>query len=163
LSGNLTHELAAATGLVGLTVVVHLVGLDVLMRLTRLHVRRFLSAWDNLDRLIVPLGIVIGLLVVHGAEIWLYALAYRGLHAAPDMEQALYFSIVAYSTLGEAGPMLPPAWRVLGGLEAVNGMLMLGWSTALLFQVLSHLLEPGEEHALPRGAISRTARRARRD
>jgi hypothetical protein len=58
--------------------------------------------------------------------------------------------------------MLPNAWRIVGAMEAINGMLLIGWSTAFLFQVLSHLLEPGEDHALPKGAISRTARRARR-
>jgi hypothetical protein len=159
--GNLPHALAVATCLVGATVVIHIVGLDLLMRLTRLHVSRFLSVWHDLDRLVVPMGIVTGLFIVHGAEIWLYAFAYMGLGLIPTVEGALYYSTASYSTLGEAGATLPVAWRVLGALEAINGMLLLGWSTAFLFQVLSHLLEPGEEHALPKGAISRTARRAR--
>jgi voltage-gated potassium channel len=159
--GHLLHALGVATALVGATVVMHMVGLDILMRLTRLHLRWLLSTWHDLDRLIVPMGIVTGLFVVHGAEIWLYAFAYKALGLLPTVEAALYYSTVSYSTLGEAGAPLPQAWRMLGALEAINGMLMLGWSTAFLFQVLSHLLEPGEDHALPRGAISRTARRAR--
>jgi len=160
--GNLPQALAVATGLVGATVVMHMVGLDVLMRLTRLHLRWFLSIWHDLDRLLVPMGIVTGLFVLHGAEIWLYALAYKLLGLLPTTEAALYYSTVSYSTLGEGGAPLPEAWRMLGALEAINGMLMLGWSTAFLFQVLSHLLEPGETHALPKGAISRTARREHR-
>lgn len=159
--GNLPHALAIATGLVGATVVMHMVGLDLLMRLTRLHLRWFLSVWHDLDRLLVPMGIVTGLFVLHGAEIWLYAFAYKALGLLPTIEAALYYSTVAYSTLGEGGAPLPTDWRILGALEAINGMLMLGWSTAFLFQVLSHLLEPGEAHALPKGAISRTARRER--
>ena len=158
---DLTHELALATGLVAGTVVIHLFGLDLLMRLTRLHVERFLSTWHNVDRLVVPLGIVTGLFFVHGFEIWVYACAYKALGLVPDLESALYVSASSYSPLGEAAGVLPKGWRVVGALEAVNGMLLIGWSTALLFQVLSQLLEPGEEHALPRGAISRTARRAR--
>jgi hypothetical protein len=159
---DLPRELATATVLVGATVVVHMIGLDLLMRLTRLHLRRFLSDWLNLDRVLVPTGIVIGLFAVHGLEIWLYAFAYLGLGVLPRVEPALYFSTVAYSTLGESGSMLPRAWRIVGAMESINGMLLIGWSTAFLFQVLSHLLEPGEDHALPRGAISRTARRARK-
>ncbi|WP_293353327.1 two pore domain potassium channel family protein [Phenylobacterium sp.] len=160
MPASLLHELIVATGLVAATVVIHLVGLDLLMRLTGLHLRRFLSAWLNLNRLLVPLGIVLGLFVLHGVEIWLYAVAYRLLGAMPTIEQALYFSTSAYSTLGEAGAVLPVAWRVVGVLEAVNGMLLLGWSTAFLFQVLDRLLRPSDEdHPLPRGAIARLSPR----
>jgi len=159
--GNLVHELVVATALIAATVVIHLAGLDLLMRLTGLHLRRFMSAWVGLDRLVVPLGIVLGLFVVHGVEIWLYAFAYRLLGLMPTIEQALYFSVNAYSTMGEAGPVLPVDWRVVGVLEAVNGMLMIGWSTAFLFQVLNHLLEPPpEDHPLPRGAIARLSPRS---
>ena len=76
----------------------------------------------------------------------------------PTIEQALYYSISAYSTIGEAGPILPPAWRVVGALEAINGMLLLGWSTAFLYKILDHLLvSDGQDHPLPRGAIARAA------
>lgn len=161
MNSNLLHELLVSTGLVAATVVIHLLGLDVLMALVSLHLRRFTTAWLRLDQLVVPLGIVLGLLMLHGVEIWLYAFAFRTLGALPDLEQALYFSASAYSTAGEAG--LPVQWRVVGALEAVNGMLLLGWSTAFLFQVLSRLMfTDDEDHPLPRGAIARPARRSRR-
>lgn len=160
MPASLLHQLIVATVMVAATVVIHLVGLDVLMRLTGLHLRRFLSSWLDLNRLLVPLGIVLGLFALHGVEIWLYAFAYRTLGALPTIEQALYFSTSAYSTLGEAGAALPVEWRVVGVLEAVNGMLLLGWSTAFLFQVLTHLLQPSaEDHPLPRGAIARSSPR----
>ncbi|MBL8771974.1 MAG: hypothetical protein JNK30_11385 [Phenylobacterium sp.] len=156
--GNLAHELTTATVLVSATVVIHLIGLDVLMRLTGLHLRRFMSAWHGIDRLLVPLGIVIGLFTLHGLEIWLYAFAYWTVGLLPSLEAALYYSTSAYSTVGEAGAMLPKAWRIVGVLEAINGMLLIGWSTAFLFQVLSHL-QHDEEHPLPKGAIARRGRR----
>jgi voltage-gated potassium channel len=159
LLGNLPHELVLATGLVAGTVVIHLVGLEALMRLTDLYLRRFLSAWVHVDRLLVPLGIVLGLFVLHGAEIWLYAAFFKFTGILPTLEEALYFSTSAYSTLGEAGAFLPKEWRVLGTLEGINGMLLMGWSTAFLFQVLSHLMESDEDHPLPKGAISRTSAR----
>jgi hypothetical protein len=152
---DLAHQLFVSTVLVAATVLVHLVGLDVLLSLTGAHLRRFQTAWLRLDRLLAPLGIVLGLFVLHGLEIWLYAFAYRLLGALPNLEQALYFSISAYSTLGEAGAAMPATWRVVGVLEAVNGMLLIGWSTAFLFHVLNHLLITTEEHPLPRGALSR--------
>ena len=156
---NLPHELLFSTLMVGLTVVIHLAGLDVLLSLTGLHLKFFKSAWVRLDRLLVPLGIVLGLFVVHGLEIWLYAFAYLALGLMPDLEQALYFSTSAYSTIGEAGAVMPVYWRVVGVLEGVNGMLLIGWSTAFLFQILEHLLAVSDHHEIPRGAIAHRRQR----
>jgi hypothetical protein len=156
---DLATELAASAVMVSATVLVHLAGLDLLLSVTGLHLRFLQTGWVRLDRLIVPLGIVMGLFAVHGVEIWLYAFAYRLLHILPDVESALYFSASAYSTLGEAGAVLPQPWRVMGVLEGINGMLLIGWSTAFLFHVLNHLLVTPDEHPLPRGAISPKRRR----
>ena len=156
---NLPHELLLSTVMVGLTVVIRLAGLDVLLSLTRLHLKFLKTAWVRLDRLVVPLGIVLGLFVLHGLEIWLYAAAYVLLGILPDVETALYVSTSAYSTVGEAGAVAPAPWRIVGVLEAVNGMLLIGWSTAFLFQILDHLLAVSDQHEIPRGAIARRRRR----
>ena len=153
----LVQELLVATALASATVLIHLAGLDVLQALTRWHIERF-TRWIHLDRVIVPLGIVLGLFVVHGAEIWLYAVVYWKAGMLGSLEQALYFSTSAYSTLGETGAILPVPWRIVGVIEGVNGMLMIGWSTAFLFQILTHLMWD-DDGPLPRGAIARTARR----
>ena len=71
---------------------------------------RRLARWITLDRLLVPLGIVLGLFVLHGVEIWLYALIYWRTGMLGTLEQALYFSTSAYSTVGETGALLPEAW-----------------------------------------------------
>jgi len=158
----LAHQLVIATAVVSATVVIHLIGLDLLQATLRWHIER-LTRWVRLDRMIVPLGIVIALFAVHGAEIWLYALVYWGAGALPSLDQALYFSTSAYSTLGETGTILPSTWRIVGALEAINGMLLIGWSTAFLFQILRHIMwdEDGVDW-IPRGAISpRTGRRPR--
>ena len=157
---NLLAELGLSTLIVSVTVLIHLAGLDLLQLLTRVHLERF-ATWIDLDRIVVPVGIVLGLFVVHGVEIWLYALIYWQLHLLPNLESALYFSTSAYSTLGETGAVLPVAWRVMGVLEAVNGMLLIGWSTAFLFQILQHLMWGESDHPLPRGAIARASPRPR--
>jgi hypothetical protein len=100
-----------------------------------------------------------GLFVLHGLEIWIYALLYWSMQMLPDLETALYFSTSAYSTVGETGAILPIPWRIVGVLEAVNGMLLIGWSTAFLFQILSHLMDDEEETQLPKGAIARSSPR----
>jgi hypothetical protein len=155
---NLPHELLLSTVLVGATVLIHLAGLDLLLSLTGLHLRFLKTAWVRLDRLLVPLGIVLGLFVLHGLEIWLYALVYLFMGLQPDLESALYLSTSTYSTLGEAGAAAPAGWRVFSVLEAINGLLLIGWSTAFLFQILDHLLAVSD-HEIPRGVISHKHRR----
>lgn len=155
---NLFRELALSTGVVSATVVVHLLGLDALQAIVRWHLDRF-TTWIHLDRMLVPLGIVIGLFVLHGVEIWIYALVYWRLHLLETLEAGLYFSTSAYSTLGETGAILPVAWRIVGVLEGINGMLLIGWSTAFLFQILDHLMRPDADHAPHKGAIARPVRR----
>ena len=157
---NLVAQLALSTVLVSVTVVMHLVGLGILRRLVRLHLERFLLL-VHLDRVIVPLGVVLGLFVVHGAEIWMYALTYELMGLTDTLEDALFISTSSYSTIGEAAGLMPADWRLVGVLEGVNGMLLIGWSTAFLFQVISHLTADDEEHPLPKGAIARGKSRRR--
>ena len=155
------QQLLIATAVVSSTVVIHLIGLDILEALLRWRLAR-LTRWIHLDRTTVPLGIVLGLFVVHGAEIWLYAIIYWKTAALPRLEQALYFSTSAYSSLGETGTILPPGWRIVGALEAINGMLLIGWSTAFLFQILHHLMWAREDdRRLPKGVIARPVARTR--
>lgn len=150
----LALELLVATLLVSITVTLHLGGLELLLHLTRLHLKFFKTAWLRLDRFLVPLGIALGLFILHGLEIWIYAFAYRLLDALPHIEEALFFSTSAYSTLGAVGASLPKPWRIVGVLESVNGMLLIGWSTAFLFQTLRWIMAPDSAHPLPEGAIA---------
>lgn len=159
---NLLPQLGLATALVSATVVMHLVGLGILRRLVKLHLERFLIL-VHLDRVIVPLGVVLGLFVVHGAEIWLYALVYDAMGLAGTLEEALFISTSSYSTIGEAAGLLPPNWRLVGVLEGVNGMLLIGWSTAFLFQLLDHLMTDDEEVQAQKGAIARRRRSRKLD
>ncbi len=157
---NLAAQLLLSTVLVSATVVMHLIGLGILRRLVRLHLERFLL-FVHLDRVIVPMGVVLGLFVVHGAEIWLYALTYRAMGLTDSLEEALFISTSSYSTIGEAAGLLPANWRLVGVLEGVNGMLLIGWSTAFLFQLLDHIMSDDDEIKAQKGAIARR-RKARR-
>ncbi|MFM8754086.1 MAG: hypothetical protein ACKODL_05240 [Phenylobacterium sp.] len=151
---NLVAQLGLSTLLVCVTVVMHLIGLGLLRRLVRLHLERFLL-FVHLDRVIVPLGVVLGLFVVHGSEIWIYALTYQVMGLTDSLETALFISTSSYSTIGEAAGLLPPDWRLVGALEGVNGMLLIGWSTAFLFQLLDHIMSDDDEVKAQRGAIAR--------
>jgi voltage-gated potassium channel Kch len=57
------------------------------------------------------------------------------------MNTALYFSTVTYATIGY-GDVVPPAeWRLVAVMEGLTGVLMLGWSSALVFAVVVRLID----------------------
>jgi len=70
------------------------------------------------------------------AGVWIWALTLRGLGIFDAMEPAVYFSLVAFTTLGFGDILLPMEWRLLGGLAAANGLLNIGMVTALLVEAL---------------------------
>jgi hypothetical protein len=156
---DLVRELLASLGMVALMVVVHMLGLTGLIRLTDLHLKHLRTPWLSLDRLVVPLGIVTGLFILHGIEVVTYAVAYIVLGVVRDLETALYVSAGSYSTAGWAGVHIEDSWRVMVALEGLNGLILIGWSTAFLFQTLQRLLAGEHGHPLPEGAIAKVSPR----
>jgi hypothetical protein len=77
------------------------------------------------------------MVLCHLVEIVLWGLLYLAAAALPDPHAAFYFSAVTYTTTGYGDLVLPPEWRLVGGIEALTGILMSGWSTAFFFAVLS--------------------------
>jgi hypothetical protein len=68
-----------------------------------------------------------------------WAGAYLKVGAIEGLEQALYFSIVTYTTLGYGDITLNQDWRLLASFEAANGIIMFGWTTALIVAFLQRL------------------------
>ena len=56
-----------------------------------------------------------------------------------NMEPALYFSIVTFSTLGYGDIVLDPQWRILGSLTAANGLIIVGLNTAVLVEAIARI------------------------
>ncbi|WP_407187745.1 potassium channel family protein [Bradyrhizobium centrosematis] len=81
------------------------------------------------------------LMLAHTLEVLVWALAYLILGAAPAESDLLYFAFVNYTTLGYGDITPHQAWRLTGPMTAMNGILLFGWSTAVLFEVLRKTLE----------------------
>jgi len=81
--------------------------------------------------------VTLWLLVAHAVNVWIWAGALMGVGAFDALEPALYFSVVAFTTLGFGDITLPVEWRLLSGLAAANGLLLFGLSTAFLVEFLS--------------------------
>lgn len=72
----------------------------------------------------------------HFLEVVLWAGTYALVHAAPPGTHLVYFAFVNYTTLGYGDDLPNNEWRLLAPLTALNGVLLIGWSTALMFEVL---------------------------
>jgi len=89
----------------------------------------------------VMVGTAAALMVAHTLEVFVWALAYAIVGAAPPGSDLLYFAFVNYTTLGYGDITPTQAWRLTGPMTAMNGILMFGWSTAVLFEVLRKTLD----------------------
>jgi voltage-gated potassium channel Kch len=80
-------------------------------------------------------------LAAHLAEIALWALSFVLCGEFSNFAAALYYSGNTYTTLGDSTAVLSARWRMLGPIEAADGMLMFGVSTAIIFAVIHRLIE----------------------
>ena len=78
--------------------------------------------------------------LLHFAQIALWAFFYAWQRAMPDFASALYFSAVTYTTTGYGDLVLAREWRLVGAVEALTGILMCGWSTAFFVAVVGRSL-----------------------
>ena len=85
---------------------------------------------------IVSIATVPVLMAAHFSEVMVWSLAYAIVHAAAAGADPVYFAFVNYTTLGYGDVTPVERWRLLGPITAMNGVLMFGWSTAVIFEVL---------------------------
>ncbi len=124
-------NLALGTGLIFITVVVHMAAMIVLGDLSYIFIDR-LKIQRRQARMVAMVLVVLGLFFAHTIEVWLWAYAFWVIDAIPQFEAALYFSAVTFSTLGYSDEHISDTWRLLASLEGIDGFLLIGWSTAFL-------------------------------
>ena len=141
--------------LIAMTVTIHAGGVALMAFLTvGIRVRL-----ERADRLKSPhmFAIVIGLIgsvglllaVLHGIEAAVWAGAYWWLGAVNSVADALLYSVDSISTRGASGLTLGRHWLMMGALEATDGMLLFGISTAYIFTVMQDywpLMTRGRRH-----------------
>jgi hypothetical protein len=99
------------------------------------------SAQPALFLAAVMIPIVSVLMAAHAVEVVVWSWAYAILDAAPADADLVYFAFVNYTTLGYGDVVPVERWRLLGPMTAMNGVLLFGWSTAVLFEVLRKTME----------------------
>lgn len=137
----ITH-LAVSTALVVLTVLIHGSGLALFARLLRTEVRNERSlhvpAFSRRSMLFT-IALVLALFALHGIEIWIYGLFYLWVGAIGNLETAIYYSTISYAGIGYDDRYILASWRLVAGIEGINGLLLLGWSTAFFVTMVARL------------------------
>jgi Ion channel len=121
-------------------IAVHAMAMIVVIRVSRSAAARWQSV-PTLRLATVMIATVGVLMCAHLCEIAIWSLAYAVLDVAPEGADRLYFAFVNYTTLGYGDVVPVPRWRLLGPMAAMNGVLLFGWSTAVIFEVLSLTLQ----------------------
>ncbi|MBW1749945.1 MAG: two pore domain potassium channel family protein [Deltaproteobacteria bacterium] len=113
------------------------------MSLTHVILNRFKkkhSKYRLLNSNVRRIGIIVILMFyISLAEVLLWASAYLLLNAIEGFEKAFYFSMVTFTTLGYGEIVLGERWRLLASFEAANGIIMFGWSTAIVIFAVQHV------------------------
>jgi Ion channel len=130
-------RLLVACTLMALCVTIHAGGINLALR----RVRRRPPAQRFWVSTLLFIVLAVWIVLLHLVEIGVWAAAYVWSGAMPDLQSALYFSAVTYTTTGYGDLVLPVEWRLDGGVEALTGILMCGWSTGFFVAIVNRLYE----------------------
>jgi hypothetical protein len=127
--------------LVAITITVHAGGIVTILRvlewLRSRDVDRGRAFLDNvLATVCAIVAIALSLAMLHAIECTIWAAAFVGLHAIGSPADAMLYSVDSMTTRGSSGLSMERTWRMMGAVEAGDGMLLFGISTAFLFAVM---------------------------
>lgn len=126
--------------LIVLTVVIHVCGLAVIGESV---VHRMSGSFEHrrfMPRFALVMGITsLQVTFLHAIEAAIWAGAFRLLDALPDQRSAMLYSLSALTAYGHANLFLEEKWQLMGALEALNGMLLFGLTTAFLFAMIQRV------------------------
>ncbi|ACL57252.1 potassium channel family protein [Methylobacterium nodulans] len=119
-------------------IIAHSVMMTALIKLARAHTNLTKYSALALSRVMAPAVCV--LMAAHIFEVVIWALIYKVVGVASAESDLMYFAFVNYTTLGYGDITPVERWRLLGPVAAMNGILLFGWSTAVIFEILRRTL-----------------------
>ena len=139
-----TEDWAWGLGLTAFTIMAHsaaLIGITEPLGRLGVSLRRLRGRRSASVAIAILFMGMVGLLVaiLHGAWSVVWAIAYVKLGALPRFSDAIFYSVDSLSARGASGLELARSWRLLGALEAANGLLLFGISTAFLAVMIAEV------------------------
>ena len=129
------------SALIAITITIHALGTAAWVRyLGAKHVPAL--PWSGRRAMLILVSTAIIVVFLHAVEIVVWAIAYQSIlptHELATFEEAVYFSFVTFTTLGYGDITLSEGYRLLSGIESLNGIILVGWTTAMLFSVVQHV------------------------
>jgi voltage-gated potassium channel Kch len=117
-------------------------GCCALFKPTPLHFPKSLKKYWKIPTLIATVFVIGAAIMI---DIWLWTLLLYALDrpVLKDIETALYFTTTSFTTVGFGDIILGADWRILSTISAINGMIIFGWSTAFIFEIMAKLYDGG--------------------
>jgi hypothetical protein len=127
--------------LIVITVIFHVIGLVLINE----RVIRSRSVIPRGRRFLVAFPMILGAatlaaILLHAAEATIWAVLYQTLGALPDGRSSILYSLSAMTSYGHEHFDLANHWQLMGALEALNGMILFGLTTAFLYGMIRELL-----------------------
>ena len=129
------RQLLVSTAVSFGNIAIHAVVMAAVLWVVRVADERATSR-QSLRLVAVMIATVSVLMAAHIAEVIVWSLAYAMVDIAPPGSDLIYFAFVNYTTLGYGDVTPLQRWHLLGPMTAMNGVLLFGWSTAVIFAVL---------------------------
>lgn len=134
------RQLVVGVGVSVCNIVIHALVMTILLR--PVHAVGKKHTWHPSVLLTAVMTTTVSILMVaHILEVFVWSLAYFIFHAAPTNARLVYFAFVNYTTLGYGDVVPVERWRLLGPMTAMNGILLFGWSTAVIYAILRGTVE----------------------
>jgi hypothetical protein len=122
-----------------LTVVFHVCAFVLIVKALVLKVHSGRSA-RNLAHFVVAMALTaLGAAALHGLEATAWAILYIRVGAMSDMSTSMLYSLSAITSYGHSNVFLEERWRLLGAIEAMNGLILFGLTTAFLFAAIEEV------------------------
>jgi Ion channel len=133
------RQLLVGGGVSLVNIAIHALVMPIVVRVAQATSAKKVSR-PSLFLIAVMIPIVSVFMITHTIEVFVWALAYWIVGAAPPGANLIYFAFVNFATLGYGDIVPVQRWLLLGPIAAMNGWLLFGWSTAVIFEVLQRAL-----------------------
>jgi hypothetical protein len=134
--------IATGLGMMVLTIIIHALFMVGGAKVAKWRRSRFGNVENETVKAVLISLLTVWMFLAIVIEAWLWALLYLYhpmISTLQDLETAFYFSMVTFTTLGYGDVVLTGQWRTLASIQAANGVIIFGWTTALIFYFIQRI------------------------